>query len=491
MAISSRWIGVILAGALTACSTADDAAPGAGEPNCAACTSVPNADASTASTDGAAPATDAGPSPDASGACSPTSTTHCPDATPPATTGALPRLVAYVNCLCGFGIGSNGGACLADPDPNVNHIKTWEAAGTSPITHYVISFLSFSGAEIQTDPGEIWANGGGHTNDFTLHANLAGALKAAQSHGKKVMLSIGGEVGSSGFLSWWRGLGATSAARVAAMRSELEAVAQKFETANGVRADGFDVDIELGGVYDYTSDKYTATRDLINAVSDSRLVAFVPQVGNGLCAAPVVGDPLPPPAVLGGQCSQPVNGDDTPWVLARLDTDCKKGDGTPKLDYFGIQYYNSGTAQCCGGGNDPTSMATSTIQNYANLANGWPASGDTTQANNPWHQWAYYPGPWAAFGGIGADRLVLGKPGCQGCAGSDYLDLATMKTLIAGLDGKLKKTMGGILFWDLCRLFGNTGPQCVSGTCQPSWGGRDIFANLTDLKARMGALHTR
>ena len=37
-----------------------------------------------------------------------------------------------------------------------------------------------------------------------------------------------------------------------------------------------------------------------------------------------------------------------------------------------------------------------------NLANGWPASGDTTQATNPWHQWAYYPGPWAAFAGFGA-----------------------------------------------------------------------------------------
>ena len=226
-------------------------------------------------------------------------------------------------------------------------------------------------------------------------------------------------------------------------------------------------------------------------MSDARLVAFVPQIGNGLCAAPTVGDPLPPPTVLGGQCSQPVNGDDTPWVLARLDKDCKKGNGTPKLDYFGIQYYNSGTAQCCGGGNDPPSMATSTIQNYTNLANGWPASGDTTQTSNPWHQWAYYPGPWAAFDGIGADRLVLGKPGCQGCAGSDYLDLAAMKSLIAALDGKLKKTMGGILFWDLCRLFGNTGPECVSGTCQPSWGGRDIFGNLTELKSRMGALRTR
>jgi hypothetical protein len=133
-------------------------------------------------------------------------------------------------------------------------------------------------------------------------------------------------------------------------------------------------------------------------------------------------------------------------------------------------------------------MATSTVQNYTNLANGWPASGDTTQADNPWHAWAYYPGPWAAFGGIGADRLVLGKPGCQGCAGSDYLDLAGMQQVLGKLDHKLNKTMGGVLFWDLCRLFGNTGPQCVSGQCQPSWGGSDVLTNLQTLKMQLDAL---
>ena len=95
------------------------------------------------------------------------------------------------------------------------------------------------------------------------------------------------------------------------------------------------------------------------------------------------------------------------------------------------------------------------------------------------------------FHGIGADRLVLGKPGCQGCAGSDYLDLAGMSSLIGQFDHKLTKTMGGILFWDLGRLFGNTGPMCVSGSCQPSWGGDSVLANLQSLKMQMDALHTQ
>jgi hypothetical protein len=410
--------------------------------------------------------------------------------TPPSGGGSA-RLVAYVNCLCGFGTGARGGECAATPDPAVNQVKQWEDSGQSPITHYIISFLSFAGGQIQTDPGEIWASGGGSTSDFALQANLKDAMQSAQAHGKKVFLSIGGEVGSSGFLAWWNGAGASTPARVAGMRAQLQKLAQQFATANGgLRVDGIDVDIELGAVYQYGSDKYNATRDLINAVPDDLLVAFVPQVGNGLCAAPVVNDLLTPPQVLGGQCQQPVMGDDSPWVLARLDKDCLKPNGTPKLDYWGIQYYNAGQADCCGGGSDASAQARSTAQHYKNFANGWPASGDTTQAANPWHQWAYYPGPWAAFAGVGADRLVLGKPGCQGCAGSDYVDLPGMSAVLAQLDGKLHKPMGGILFWDLCRLFGNGGPQCVGGQCQPSWGGADVLRNLATLRAQMGNLHT-
>ncbi|MDB4981475.1 MAG: hypothetical protein JWM82_2227, partial [Myxococcales bacterium] len=420
-----------------------------------------------------------------------------PDVSSPAFDGGgvagapLPRVVAYVNCTCGFGAGAQGETCLATPDPTVNHVKAWEDAATSPITHYVISFLSFKGGDVQTDPGNIWKNGGGSTTDFALDTGLREAMLAAHAHGKKVLLSLGGEVGSNGFLAWWNGQGATTPARVAGMRAKLAAAVAAFTTQNGFAPDGVDVDIELGGAYAYGSDKYDSTRDLINAVPDNLTVAFVPQVGNGLCAAPSVGDPLPPTTVLGGQCMNPVMGDDTPWVLARLDKDCVRAGCGPRLEYFGIQYYNAGQAECCGGGADAIAMARSTAQSYVNLANGWPAPGDLSSPTNPWHAYQYFPGPWAAFGGIGADRLVLGKPGCQGCAGSNYLDPAAMKDVLSRLDHKLAKPMGGVLFWDLCRLFGNKGPQCVSGACQPSWGGADPRAGLAELRAQMTAIRAK
>jgi hypothetical protein len=405
---------------------------------------------------------------------------------------ALPRLVAYVNCTCGFGAGTQGTTCLGMPDPTVNQVKLWEDAGQSPVTHYVVSFLSFKGADVQSDPGSIWQNGGGSATDFALDPGLRAALQSARAHGKKVMLSLGGEAGSNGFLAWWSAQGAGTAARVAGMRAKIAAAVAAFSSQNALGVDGIDVDIELGGGYAYGSDKYQATRDLINAVPDGLLAAFVPQVGNGLCAAPVAGDPLPPTTVLAGQCMNPVNGDDTPWTLARLDQDCVKPGGGPRLDYFGIQYYNAGEAQCCGGGADAASMIGSTTQSYVNLANGWPAAGNLADAASPWHQYQYFPGPWAAFGGIGAERLVLGKPGCQGCAGSDYLSPADMKDLLARLDGKLDKPMGGVLFWDLCRLFGDRGPQCVSGQCQPSWGGGgDPRPGLATLRAQMQAIKPR
>jgi hypothetical protein len=405
------------------------------------------------------------------------------------TEGALPRLIAYVNVTCGFGGGANGGECLATPDPTVNYVKQWEDDGSSPITHYILSFLSFQGSSLQTDPGEIWASGGGSTSDFTLVAGVKAALTSAKAHGKKVMLSIGGAAGSSGFVTWWTGLGATSPARVTAMTAEIQRVTTAFAAANGVAVDGIDVDIELGGVYTYGSDSYDSTRDLINAIPENLLAAFVPQIGNGLCAAPNLGDPLPPSTTLGGQCPQPVNGDDSPWVLARLDADCVRSDGSPRLDYWGIQYYNAGQAACCGGGADAPSMIQSTVQSYVDLANGWPASGDLSDAGNPWHAYQYFPGPWPAFAGIGADRLVLGKPGCQGCAGSDYLALSDMQTLVAGLDGKLATTPGGLLFWDLGRLFGDSTSNCVSGTCQPSWGGTSsVEQNLATLRAQVAGL---
>jgi hypothetical protein len=401
------------------------------------------------------------------------------------------RVVAYVNCLCGFGAGATGGFCLSDPDPLVNQVKAWEDRGESPMTHYVISFLSFSGLEIQTDPGSIWRNGGGSTSDFELAPGLRAAMQSAQAHGKKVLVSLGGESGSTGFLAWWSAQGATTDARVAGMRARMMTAVAAFELQNDVTVDGIDVDIELGGAYSYGSDKYQSTRDLINAIPDDFISAFVPQVGNGLCAAPVEGDPLPPTITLGGQCMNPVNGDDSPWALARLDQDCVRADGRRKLDYWGIQYYNAGQAQCCGGGADVPGMIESTAQNYVNLANGWAAAGDIESATNPWHAYQYFPGPWAAFQGLDADRLVLGKPGCQGCAGSDYLGFSDVVDLIGRLDGRLTRPMGGLLFWDLCRLFGGVGPQCVSGQCQPSWGASDALTNLAALRAKMRALTTR
>jgi hypothetical protein len=86
----------------------------------------------------------------------------------PAVGGSTPRMVAYVNVICGFGTGTRGGECLTQPDPTVNYVKQWEDLGTSPITHYMLAFLSFQGSNLQTDPGEIWSNGGGSTTDFTL-----------------------------------------------------------------------------------------------------------------------------------------------------------------------------------------------------------------------------------------------------------------------------------------------------------------------------------
>jgi hypothetical protein len=429
--------------------------------------------ADAASRDGSAPASADGSSPPPPHG----------DSGPP-TSGATPRLVAYVNVICGFGAGARGGECLAQPDPTVNYVQQWEQQGTSPITHYILSFLSFQGSALQTDPGEIWQNGGGSTTDFTLEPHVAAALSAAKTQGKRVFLSIGGAAGSSGFLSWWTALGGSSG--VAAMGQQIRTAVGAFQQANGFSVDGIDVDIELGGAYAYGSQDYDSTRDLINAVPESLLVAFVPQVGNGLCAAPVAGDTLTAAQVLGGECDTSSSDSNSAWALATLDQDCRRSDGTPKLDYWGIQYYNAGQATCCGGGPDTPTSLESIAQNYENLANGWSASNASTDPNGNW------PGPWPAFAGIGADRLVLGKPACQGCAGSNYLAPSDMQTLIASLDGRLAKPAGGILFWDLGRLFGDTGSQCVSGTCQPSWGGgadaSSTLATLAGLKSQMAGL---
>jgi hypothetical protein len=368
-------------------------------------------------------------------------------------------------------------------------VLAWEQSGSSPITHYVVSFLRFRGRHLASDSAAVWAKGSS-THSFELDAHLRDALAAARARGKKVLLSIGGESASDSYPAWWRALGSSPQARVKAMHDEIARIGELFERQNQLVLDGFDVDIELGGLYLPGTDDYEATRELIDAVPDQYMVSFVPQVANGLCAAPVEGNELPPSLVLGGQCSPAEGGREGAWSLAQLDRDCKHGDGTPKLEYFGIQYYNVENDGCCGGGEDDAGMVQSTLQHYVNLANGWPASGDLQREDNHWHAYAPDFEAWPAFDGISAQRLVIGKPGCRGCADSNYLDLARMQQLIEALDRRLDAPIGGVLFWDLCRLFGDDG-VCLEGGCQPSWGGKDILQNLTALERSLRAVRPR
>ena len=69
----------------------------------------------------------------------------------------------------------------------------------------------------------------------------------------------------------------------------------------------------------------------------------------------------------------------------------------------------------------------------------------------------------------GAQRLVLGKPGCRGCAGSNYLDLTAMKDLLTSLDGRLTEPMGGILFWDLSGIFSQGGHSACPERASRVW----------------------
>jgi hypothetical protein len=407
-----------------------------------------------------------------------------PAATGAAAASAAPRLIAYVNCLCGFGVGSSDGACLDEPDPTINHVERWEQQGVSPITHYVIAFLSFEGATMVSDRTSVWASGGGGRADFELDDHLKSALRAAQAHGKRVVLSLGGELGSARFLDFWRSSGASSSERVAGMRAELERVARAFATQNTLRVDAFDIDLELGGRYLYASEKYLATRDLIDAVPEPYAVAFAPQISNGLCAAPSPGSPLGARTTLGGDCDVEPNDVEQAWALTRLDQDCTRRDGRPKLEYFGVQYYNAGADACCGGGNTPGAMIESTLQSYAALAEGWPAS-SSAPATGAGPSYA-----WPAFAGVGAQRLVLGKPGCAGCAANNYLELASMQQLLARLDRRLRQPPGGLFFWDLCRVFGKAGGLCAPAGCQPSWGGAQVLQNLRALRNQMAVLRT-
>ena len=71
-------------------------------------------------------------------------------------------------------------------------------------------------------------------------------------------------------------------------------------------------------------------------------------------------------------------------------------------------------------------------------------------------------------------RVSSLPPGCGGCAGSNYFDADSMDGLLAAVSRGLAsrgntKVFGGVLFWDLCRLFGSGGAFCVNSKCQPSW----------------------
>eukprot|EP00041_Stephanoeca_diplocostata_P008846 m.132610 g.132610 ORF g.132610 m.132610 type:complete len:458 (-) comp17504_c0_seq6:2361-3734(-) len=413
------------------------------------------------------------------------------------TNSAQPRMVAYVNCACGFGFEKlqhnawSYDVCGADPNPGENTVLGWEQAKSSPVTHYVLSFLSFSGSDIQTDAGSIWADGGGSRTNFTLTRSISAAMAMAKSNDKKIMLSIGGETGSRNFLDYWSAKGSTSEERIDAMHSDMSAAIAQFESHNrGVTVDGVDIDIELGGGYTMDGSKWVATREIIEAVPEELLTAFVPQVGNGLCAAPVEADlhafGFTPVDVLGGQCMSPA-ASGAPWSLALMDAVVKRSDGSPKLDWLGIQYYNAASAVCCGGGLNETESVFSVVQNYKNLALGWPevTVEDMENASSPWAPYRWWPGPWAGFDGVGADRLVLGKPACHGCAGSNYIDAGIMKSLIAAVRhslGDSGESFGGILFWDLCRLFGTSGGFCVGDACLPSWGSEDgVLHGLQEL----------
>ena len=223
-------------------------------------------------------------------------------------------------------------------------------------------------------------------------------------------------IGLERILSWWTAQGsAEPGARVSMMRSRIDSMVRAFAGANARSPPTGSTSTSSSAARTRPgSDKYIATRDLINAVPEDLLVAFVPQVGNGTCAAPVVGDPLSPTVALGGQCTQPMNGDDTPWSLARLDKDCVRSDGAPRLDYFESSITTpaprsvAGWGRCDGDGSRHRTASTRTSPmagphraiSPIPAIPGMPTSGIPVRGQLS---------PEPARG-----RLVLGKPGCRG-----------------------------------------------------------------------------
>lgn len=111
-----------------------------------------------------------------------------------------------------------------------------------------------------------------------------------------------------------------------------------------------------------------------------------------------------------------------------------------------------------------------------------------TDPASPWHEWRWWPGPWESFEGIGADRLVLGKPACHGCAGSNFIDMVHITNMLQSIGRELhghSQPFGGVLLWDLCRMFGTAGKFCVGDHCQPAIGSGDVGEGLTALYTSM------
>lgn len=68
-------------------------------------------------------------------------------------------------------------------------------------------------------------------------------------------------------------------------------------------------------------------------------------------------------------------------------------------------------------------------------------------------------------------KLYIGAPGCQACAGSGYLDAATMASTVASAKAAGVSNLGGIMLWD-----GPTGLENVQD-------GKDYTAVVKDALA--------
>ncbi len=71
----------------------------------------------------------------------------------------------------------------------------------------------------------------------------------------------------------------------------------------------------------------------------------------------------------------------------------------------------------------------------------------------------------------GGPKLYVGIPGCPSCAGSGYLDAATLASTVADAKAAGVSNFGGIMLWD--------GPEAMAN----QQGGKDYLANVKDALA--------